>query len=124
MTLNKGTQPNHPPVTICMVTYNAARLLPDTLARLLAVTNYPAAPDGKRDLAQCIEVGEVGVRLSPQRIGERAAVLHPFRGRRQQRRLQPRRGRAPQPVTLAQATRLDDHVRRHRQTPAVSVETT
>jgi GT2 family glycosyltransferase len=32
-----------PPVTICMVTYNSAKLLPDTLERLLAVTHYPAA---------------------------------------------------------------------------------
>lgn len=40
----KGCLPTPiPPVTICMVTYNAAQLLPDTLARLLAVTNYPAA---------------------------------------------------------------------------------
>ncbi len=31
-----------PPVTVCMVTYNAAGLLPDTFARLLTVTNYPA----------------------------------------------------------------------------------
>jgi len=40
--MNGNGQANIPPVTICMVTYNAAKLLPDTLARLLAVTNYPA----------------------------------------------------------------------------------
>lgn len=31
-----------PPVTVCMVTYNSAKLLPNTMARLLVVTNYPA----------------------------------------------------------------------------------
>lgn len=41
--MSAGQPTDLPPVTICMVTYNAARLLPETFTRLRAVTNYPAA---------------------------------------------------------------------------------
>ncbi len=41
--MNAPTTTPLPPVTLCMVTFNSAKLLPETFTRLLAVTNYPAA---------------------------------------------------------------------------------
>lgn len=40
--LSHATMQTLPPVTVCMVTYNAVALLPDSLTRLLTLTNYPA----------------------------------------------------------------------------------
>ena len=75
-----------PPVTICMVTYNSARLLPDTFARLRAVTEYPAArwlvvdnasSDGSAELVRrCWP--DVRVEVMNSNIGYPAAINRAF----------------------------------------------
>jgi GT2 family glycosyltransferase len=74
------------PVTICMVTYNSAALLPDTLAHLLAVTHYPAArwlvvdnasSDGTADLIRQ-RWPEVRVEQMGGNLGYPAAINRAF----------------------------------------------
>lgn len=71
-----------PSVTVCLVTYNAAQLLPEALGRLLAVTNYPAvrwlvvdnaSTDGTVELlAQ--QFPQVRVERTPSNVGYPAAM--------------------------------------------------
>ena len=84
MSLNAPTPA--PPVTICMVTYNAARLLPDTYARLRVVTNYPAArwlvvdnasSDGTAELVRQ-RWPDVQLELMDSNLGYPAAVNRAF----------------------------------------------
>ena len=83
-----------PPVTVGLVTFNAAGLLPRTLPRLLAVTQYPAvrwlvvdnaSADGTADLLArdfpAVQVERLPANLgSPAAVTRRAWIQSPLRG--------------------------------------------